>query len=67
MYHMWTHMKAAANRRSFLKNGLATAGLATAGAEFLATTASALATIGLFRRLLLMGNCMKQGSGSKQN
>ena len=43
MHHMWTDMKTAINRRSFVKNGLATAGLATAGAGFLASTSSAVA------------------------
>ena len=42
MHHMWTDMKTAINRRSFVKNGLATAGLVTAGAGFLATNSSAL-------------------------
>ncbi|HEX6504913.1 MAG TPA: ferritin-like domain-containing protein [Terriglobales bacterium] len=46
MYHMWSGMKAAINRRSFVKNGLATAGLATAGAGLLATTSSAFAEAG---------------------
>src|SRR5262244_3139471 len=46
MHHMWTDMKSAINRRSFLKNGLATAGLATAGAGYLATTSSAFAEKG---------------------
>ncbi len=46
MHHMWTNMKTAINRRSFVKNGLATAGLATAGGGFLATTSSALAEAG---------------------
>jgi len=31
MHHLWTDMKTTINRRSFVKNGLATAGLATAG------------------------------------
>ena len=43
MHEMWTDMKRAINRRSFMKNGLATAGLATAGAGLLATSSSALA------------------------
>src|ERR1700758_5655945 len=43
---MWTDMKTATNRRSFVKNGLATAGLVTAGAGFLATPSSALAEAG---------------------
>lgn len=43
MHEMWTDMKRAINRRSFVKNGLATAGLATAGAGLLATSSSALA------------------------
>ena len=43
MHHMWTDMKTAINRRSFVKNGLATAGLATAGAGCLASTSSAVA------------------------
>jgi Ferritin-like domain len=46
MHHLWTDMKTAINRRSFVKNGLATAGLATAGGGFLATTSSALAEAG---------------------
>jgi ferritin-like protein len=46
MHHMWTDMKTAINRRSFVKNGLASAGLATAGAGLLATTSSALAEAG---------------------
>src|SRR5690242_21890809 len=40
MHHMWTDMKTL-NRRSFVKNGLTAAGLATAGAEFLAATSLA--------------------------
>src|SRR5690348_13091874 len=46
MHHMWTDMKTAINRRSFVKNGLATAGLATAGAGFLANSSSAFAEEG---------------------
>jgi len=46
MHHLWTDMKTTINRRSFVKNGLATAGLATAGGGFLATTSSALAEAG---------------------
>src|ERR1700756_1708496 len=46
MHHLWADMKTAINRRSFVKNGLATAGLVTAGAGFLATTSSALAEAG---------------------
>jgi hypothetical protein len=38
MHQMWTDMKSAINRRSFLKSGLATAGLATAGAGLVATS-----------------------------
>jgi Ferritin-like domain len=45
MHHMWTHMKSL-NRRSFVKNGLTAAGLATAGAGFLANGSSALAEAG---------------------
>src|SRR6516164_1063997 len=45
MHHMWTDMKTL-NRRSFVKTGLTTAGLATTGAGFLATTSSALAERG---------------------
>jgi hypothetical protein len=40
-------MKVATNRRSFLKNGLAAAGAATAGVGLLATSSSALAQQGL--------------------
>jgi hypothetical protein len=43
MEKMWTNMKAATNRRSFLKNGLTAAGAATAGMGLLAETPSALA------------------------
>jgi hypothetical protein len=42
---MWTQMKSL-NRRSFVKNGLTAAGLATAGAGFLANSSSALAEAG---------------------
>ena len=45
MHQMWTHMKSL-NRRSFVKNGLTAAGLATAGAGFLANSSSALAEEG---------------------
>ena len=45
MHHMWTPMKSV-NRRSFVKNGLTAAGLATAGAGFLANSSSALAEEG---------------------
>lgn len=45
MHQMWTHMKSV-NRRSFVKNGLTAAGLATAGAGFLANSSSALAEEG---------------------
>ena len=45
MHHMWTHMKSF-NRRSFVKNGLTAAGLAAAGAGFLANSSSALAEEG---------------------
>jgi Ferritin-like domain len=40
MHHMWTDMKSATNRRSFLKNGLATAGIAAAGTGLLAAAES---------------------------
>ena len=43
MENMWTNMKIATNRRSFLKNGLAAAGAATAGMGLLTENASALA------------------------
>lgn len=45
MHQMWTHMKSL-NRRSFVKNGLTAAGLATAGAGFLANSSDALAEEG---------------------
>lgn len=45
MHHMWTHMKSL-NRRSFVKNGLTAAGLATAGAGVLANSSSVLAEEG---------------------
>jgi hypothetical protein len=41
MENMWTNMKIATNRRSFLKNGLTAAGAATAGMGLLAESASA--------------------------
>jgi Ferritin-like domain len=43
MEDMWSSMKIATNRRSFLKNGLAAAGTATAGMGLLTERASALA------------------------
>jgi len=43
MDYMWSSMKTAINRRSFLANGLAAAGAATAGAGLLANSTSALA------------------------
>src|SRR5713101_8614844 len=43
MENMWTNMKIATNRRSFLKNGLAAAGAATAGMGLLTESAWALA------------------------
>jgi hypothetical protein len=39
---MWSNMKVATNRRSFLKNGLAAAGAATAGMGLMTKSASAL-------------------------
>jgi hypothetical protein len=35
MEHMWSNMKTAINRRSFLTNGLTAAGVAASGAAFL--------------------------------
>ena len=46
MENMWTNMKTATNRRSFLKNGLATAGAATAGIGLLTENSAALALEG---------------------
>jgi Ferritin-like domain len=43
MHHMWTSMKAATNRRSFLKNGVTAAGVATIGAGLLADPSSLFA------------------------
>src|ERR1700686_3076701 len=43
MEHVWSSMKAAINRRSFVKNGLTAAGVAAAGAGLLANSSSALA------------------------
>ena len=40
MHATWTSMKAATNRRSFLKNGVTTAGAATVGAGLLASPSS---------------------------
>src|SRR5260370_3939977 len=46
MQNMWSNMKTANNRRSFLKNGLAAAGAATAGMGLLTESVSALAKDG---------------------
>src|SRR5215472_15932401 len=43
MYNTWTRMKALTNRRSFVKNGLTAAGVATAGVGLLAHSSSLLA------------------------
>jgi hypothetical protein len=43
MQHMWSSMKTALNRRSFMKNGLTAAGVATVGAGLLADASSVLA------------------------
>lgn len=43
MQHRWSSMKSAISRRSFVKNGLATAGIASAGAGLLFNSPSALA------------------------
>jgi hypothetical protein len=43
MEHMWSSMKGAINRRSFVKDGLAAAGVATVGAGLLADSSSLLA------------------------
>jgi Ferritin-like domain len=43
---MWTSMKSATNRRSFVKNGLSVAGVATVGAGLLANSSSVLAEEG---------------------
>ena len=47
MEELRTSMKAALNRRSFMKNGLTAAGVATAGAGLLASGTSLLAEDGL--------------------
>jgi hypothetical protein len=46
MHTMWTSMKAATNRRSFLRNGFTAAGVATTGLGLLANTPSLLAEKG---------------------
>jgi hypothetical protein len=46
MNNMWTSMKSVTNRRSFLKNGLSAAGVATVGAGLLANSSSVLAEQG---------------------
>ena len=46
MHHMWNNMKAETNRRSFVKNGLSAAGIATAGIGFLANGSPLLADEG---------------------
>jgi len=46
MEDMWSSMKTAINRRSFVKNGLSAAGVATVGAGLLANSSSVLAQEG---------------------
>jgi len=46
MENMWSSMKGAINRRSFVKNGLTTAGVATVGAGLLVNSSSAFAKEG---------------------
>ena len=46
MEDMWSSMKTAINRRSFVKNGLTAAGVATVGAGLLADSSSVLAQAG---------------------
>ena len=46
MEHMWSSMKGAINRRSFVKSGLTAAGVATVGAGLLADSSSVLAREG---------------------
>jgi len=46
MEEMWSSMKTAINRRSFVKNGLTAAGVATVGAGLLADSSSVLAQAG---------------------
>ena len=46
MQDMWSSMKAETNRRSFMKNGLTAAGVATVGAGILGTSSSVLAEKG---------------------
>src|SRR5438034_4149561 len=46
MEHIWSSMKGAINRRSFVKNGLTAAGVATVGAGLLADSSSVLAEEG---------------------
>src|ERR1700722_9006560 len=50
MHHMWNNMKAEINRRSFVKNGLSAAGIATAGIGFLANGSPLLADEGTEER-----------------
>jgi len=46
MEHVWSSMKGAIDRRSFMKNGLTAAGVATVGAGLLADSSSVLAEAG---------------------
>jgi len=46
MQHMWSNMKTAINRRSFMKNGLTAAGVATVGTGLLADAPSLAAQEG---------------------
>ena len=46
MQHMWSNMKTAINRRSFMKNGLTAAGVATVGTGLLADAPSLVAQEG---------------------
>ena len=46
MHQMWSNMKAETNRRSFVKNGVAAAGVAAAGVGLLASDSLLLAEEG---------------------
>ena len=50
MHHLWTSMKAATNRRSFLKNTVTAAGVATVGTGLLTNASSVLADEGFEER-----------------
>src|SRR5260370_33336820 len=56
MKDMWSSTKTAIDRRSFVKNGLTAAGVATAGVGLMASGPSALAQVGFGSGRLTLGD-----------